>query len=186
MKNPVRSLSILMAACLLALAGCAEDDPPAAANTAGGGAGGGAGGAGSTTMARAVIMPLAGQTLSGMADFASTAAGVTLQLTVQNCPPGDHPFHIHQGTSCTDMTTQGAHWDGDGTPEMPTRGETIPPITCGADMTGTTPVYTRPATSPANMLWTIGGDAATNVKGHVIVIHMSSTDKARLACGVIN
>jgi Cu/Zn superoxide dismutase len=141
--------------------------------------------AGGTATASATITPLMGQTLSGTAMFSSSSAGVMLQLALQNCPPGDHPFHIHQGTACTDMMTQGGHWDGDGTPEMPTRGEMITPVSCQADMTGTVN-YTRPATAPANMAWTIGGDAASNVKGHVIVVHMSSTDKTRLACGVIN
>jgi Cu/Zn superoxide dismutase len=216
MKKPV-SVSILLAAYLLALVGCVEaDDPaPAAAPAAAAGkgaagspavpgaAGGAAGtvatasgaammgplmgqaGGGAAATASATIAPLMGQTLSGTATFSSSSAGVMLQLAVQNCPPGDHPFHIHQGSACTDMMTQGAHWDGDGTPEMPTRGEMITPITCQADMTGMVN-YTRPATAPANMAWTIGGDPASNVKGHVIVIHMSSTDKARLACGVIN
>jgi len=142
-------------------------------------------GGGAAATASATIAPLMGQTLSGTAMFSSSTAGVMLQLAVQNCPPGDHPFHIHQGMACTDMMTQGGHWDADGTPEMPTRGEMITPITCQADMTGTVS-YTRPSTAPANMAWSIGGDPASNVKGHVMVIHMSSTDKTRLACGVIN
>jgi Cu/Zn superoxide dismutase len=193
MMKPVRSLSILLAACLLALAGCADDAAPATPNgTAGGGAGGshaggaGAGGAPAAgTTATAAIASLPGQTLTGTATFSSSAAGVMLQLSLQNCPPGDHPFHIHQGSACTDMTTQMGHWDGDGMPDMPTRGEGITPITCAADGTGTVS-YTRPSTAAANLAWTIGGDVTTNVKGHVIVVHMSSTDKTRLACGLIN
>jgi Cu/Zn superoxide dismutase len=133
----------------------------------------------------ATVAPLMGQTVNGTATFSSTAAGVTLQLTLKSCPPGDHPFHIHEGTACTDMTSQGGHWGGMGMPDMPTRGEKITPITCMPDGTGTATTM-RLSTEAANLKWTVGGDATTNVKGHVLVVHTSSMDPTRIACGVIN
>jgi len=65
------------------------------------------------------------------------------------------------------------------------RGEGMPAIACDATGAGTT-TYTRESTAAPELQWTIGGDAATNVVGHVIVVHMSDMDGTRIACGVIN
>jgi hypothetical protein len=74
------------------------------------------------------------------------------------------------------------HWGGTGGP-----GENIGPnggeITCNSAMTGTLS-YTRSNTS-STTAWTIGPPTATNVIGHVMIVHSSVVTTDRHACGVI-
>ena len=42
----------------------------------------------------------------------------------------------------------------------------------------------REATDP-KLTWTVGGDATSNVVGHVIVVHDATTPSKRIACGKI-
>src|SRR5262249_3785261 len=108
----------------------------------------------------------------GAADTA--ADSVTVTLTINGCTAGkSYPAHIHQGTSCTDATAQGGHWDM-------TRGEGIPSLMCNG--TTATVTYTRTAADAA-VAWSVGGEATTNVIGHVIVVHDDTG--ARIACGPI-
>ena len=65
---------------------------------------------------------------------------------------------------------------------MIVRGEGIPNIQCSG-MTGTSTV-TRDSADP-KLTWTIGGDATTNVVGHVVVVHDATTPSKRIACGKI-
>jgi Cu/Zn superoxide dismutase len=114
--------------------------------------------------------------------FENVAGGVKVTVALQECSDGfSYPVHIHQGTSCDTIDTQGAHW---GTDML--RGEGIPPITNCANGAGST-TFTRPSDAAANLLWTIGGDAATNVVGHVLVVHYVAPDNStpRIACGPI-
>jgi Cu/Zn superoxide dismutase len=178
MKKRVRSISMTCIACALALGGCASDDEP---STPAGGAGMG----GSVTgTAVATIAPLGTNTVTGTATFTETAAGVTVVIALQNCPPGPHAFHIHNGTECTDATTQGVHWPVDSmTGQPPTRGEGIPDITCNAEGNGTV-THVRPNTEGPDRVWNIGDAADANVVGHVVVVHMMP-DKMRIGCGKI-
>jgi hypothetical protein len=66
-----------------------------------------------------------------------------------------------------------------GAPVLVLRGEDIPDIKCSAGMGST---VTSRSTPDVRLLWTIGGEALTNVVGHVIVVHDGS---ARIACGKI-
>jgi Cu/Zn superoxide dismutase len=181
-----RSSWIAVSACALALAGCNDTAssapaPAAAASVAGTGAVASGVVAGSVK-AQAMIAPLAGQTITGTAMFTQTGADVDLMLKVTGCPPGDHPFHIHAGTACTDATTQMGHWGGTGTVDAPTRGEGTPVLTCGADGTGMV-TYKRLGTSGPTQIWNIGGAADSDLVGHVVVIHLP--DATRIGCGVI-
>ena len=133
-------------------------------------------------MASVTFAPIAPGTITGTAVFTNVASGVQVVVTLANCPAGAHPIHIHEGTSCTSMTTQGMHWGGTGGP-----GENIGPnggeITCTAAMTGTL-TYTRPIT-PTATAWTIGSPSASNVIGHAMIVHSSTNANDRHACGVI-
>jgi Cu/Zn superoxide dismutase len=145
--------------------------------TGGTGTGGmGTGGVGGMATATATIAGFGTGTVTGTAKFTQTGADVTVVVTLANCPDGAHGVHIHQGTSCTDATMQGAHWDM-------TRGEGIPDVMC-TGMTGTSMV-TRKADMPA-LAWTVGGAAATNVIGHAFVVHdTSAMPPPRIGCGLI-
>jgi Cu/Zn superoxide dismutase len=142
---------------LFALAACGSDDD-------------------SMPTATSAITGFMGGTMTGTATFTQDGDDVTVDLTLDGCAAGKaYPVHIHQGTSCADATAQGGHWDM-------TRGEGIPNIACN----GTTGAshHTRVATPPETA-WSIGGDATTDVVGHVIVVHDADTPTNRIACGAI-
>jgi len=129
-----------------------------------------------SSKAEASITGFMGGTVTGTAMFTQSGADVTVTITLDGCTAGkSYPVHIHTGPACTDMTSQGGHWDM-------TRGEGIPLIAC----TGTqgTSTLTRPATD-ATLAWSIGGEAATDVIGHLIVVHDADTPTMRIGCGAI-
>jgi Copper/zinc superoxide dismutase (SODC) len=153
----------------------------------GGGQGGGTGDArgdtpagetGAPRMAVAQIMArMPGGTITGTATFVEVATGVQVTYMVSNCPPGEHPTHIHEGTACGTDGMEGMHWG-------PARGESIPNITCNAGMTGML-VYTR-MSNPGNLRWTIGDGTNSDIVGHPVVIHAPAPNEtARHGCGVI-
>lgn len=150
------------------------------------GTGGGGGGSGAM-MATANIMPFGTGTITGTAVFVTVADGVQVTINLQNCPPGIHGIHIHEGTSCASAATQGMHWGGSGSAQNPTRGEGIGSgtgqITCNAQRVGGPLVYTR-TNQNAALRWTIGNPASSNVIGHPVVVHAAGAD-AREGCGVI-
>jgi hypothetical protein len=83
----------------------------------------GSAGAAASPMAIAMLEPLASAgaayTLSGTATFSKASFGVNLNISVMHCTDGkSYPVHIHEGSSCTDATTQGGHWGAD----MPAAG----------------------------------------------------------------
>jgi hypothetical protein len=126
----------------------------------------------------ATIAPLTPGTIEGTVTFTEVPSGVKVTYSLTSCPEGQHPTHIHAGTGCG-ATEQGVHWG-------PTRGENIGPsggeISCDSTMKGTLN-YTRLNTDPMTR-WTIGGDSATDVVGHPVIIH-GLTGTAREGCGVI-
>src|SRR5262245_40829257 len=137
------------------------------------------GGVGATAMSS--VTGFMGGTVTGTGMFVqgapdTAANSVTLTLTLNGCATGKvYPAHIHTGSACTDTMTQGGHWDM-------TRGEGIPMITC-AGTTGMV-TYTRTATDPT-LAWSVGGDATTNVIGHIIVVHDPDAPMLRIGCGPI-
>jgi Cu/Zn superoxide dismutase len=114
--------------------------------------------------------------------FTNVANGVQVVITLQNCAPGLHGIHIHEGTSCATEQAQGMHWGGTNGP-----GEGIGSgtglIMCDNAMTANL-TYVR-ANTPASTRWTIGPPAATNLIGHAVVVHNIDPGTARHACGVI-
>jgi Cu/Zn superoxide dismutase len=126
--------------------------------------------------AAATIAGFSGGTVTGTATFSSDADGVTVVVSLMNCPDGMHPVHIHEGTSCADAMAQGAHWGM-------TRGEGIPSVMCTGNMG--TAMFTRPNSAAPELKWSIGGDEATDVIGHAFVVHNNDDMKTRIGCGVI-
>ena len=114
--------------------------------------------------------------ITGSASFSSNATGVNLSVMVSGCQSGkEYPIHVHQGMSCESAMAQGGHWDM-------TRGEGIPNIVCGGRM-GATQVMR--AKTDAATAWSVGDGSATDVIGHVVVIHDADEPTQRIACGVI-
>ena len=98
MKSPLALLAALSAA---ALAGCGADPEPAAPPT-------------STFMpdagpetvvsdvgaATAVLVPLDGSGVSGTVAFREVEDAVRIRVRVVGLAPGEHGFHVHEGSSC--------------------------------------------------------------------------------------
>jgi len=146
------------------------------------GTGSGGLGGGVASMALANIVPVNPGTTSGTATFVMTDKGVSLTMNLMNCPQGRHPLFILAGNTCTNATTQGAHWG-------PTRGENIGPnggeISCDASQRGTlgTLPYTRLNPDPVTR-WTIGDGGMSDLIGHPIVV-LTLDGRGREGCGVI-
>lgn len=76
----------------------------------------------------------------GEATLEETAKGVKITLQVENLPPGEHAFHIHEKALCDppDFKTAGGHFNPFGkqhglkNPEGPHAGD-LPNITIGPD-----------------------------------------------------
>ncbi|MEO8552652.1 MAG: superoxide dismutase family protein [Kofleriaceae bacterium] len=128
------------------------------------------------SQAEAAITGFMGGTVTGTAMFTQSGTDVTVTITLDGCTAGkSYPVHIHTGPACTDMASQGGHWDM-------TRGEGIPLIAC----TGTqgTSTLTRPATD-TTLAWSIGGETTTDVIGHLVVVHDADVPATRIGCGPI-
>jgi Cu-Zn family superoxide dismutase len=159
----------------------------------GGGAGGGGGGSASGK-ASAVIEAKSGSNVSGMGTFTDSNGMVTLELSVEGVPPGEHAVHIHDMGDCSDPggMSAGGHWN----PDMKDHGQwgvepfhlgDIGNIMIGQDGKGSMTFGTD--------LWALGVGGKNDVVGHALMIHEKADDfvtqptgnaGARIGCGVIN
>jgi Cu/Zn superoxide dismutase len=113
--------------------------------------------------------------IAGTVTFTQRGDAVEVVYALTSCPDGAHPTHLHQGDGCDTRRAQGMHWDG-------VRGEGIPDIECAGGVGALT--YTRTADDP-DTAWSIGGDAATDILGHPVIIHGAADTEVRIGCGVI-
>jgi Cu/Zn superoxide dismutase len=137
------------------------------------------GSAAGAKVAVAEIQAGMGGTITGKVTFTEVANGVQVVYALENCPAGNHPTHIHQGNGCDSVQAQGMHWD-------PPRGERInnnDTVVCGQDGKGTL-TYVRES-GQANLRWTIGPPAASDILGHPVVIHGVNNANQRHGCGII-
>jgi Cu-Zn family superoxide dismutase len=69
--------------------------------------------------ARATLEPRSGSTVTGSATFTErSTGGVTVEVHVENAPPGTHGLHVHERGDCSapDATSAGAHFNPGGMP----------------------------------------------------------------------
>ena len=132
----------------------------------------------------------------GEANLVETAKGVKITMKVENLPPGEHAFHIHEKGLCDppDFKTAGGHFNpfdrkhGLKNPEGPHAGD-LPNITIGSDGRGSfeimAPLVTL-KTGEKNSLFQPGGTS--------LMIHQGPDDNVsdpaghagpRIACGPI-
>jgi hypothetical protein len=113
--------------------------------------------------------------LEATAVFTPTAEGVSLLVVLDGCKDGAlYPVRVHAGHSCADKASIGERWDG-------TRGEDIPDLRCMD--AHASEEYVREQSADKN--WSLGGAAASDVIGHVIVINDPDDRTLPIACGVI-
>jgi Cu/Zn superoxide dismutase len=144
------------------------------AGGAAGGTGGGGGGGAAGKTAVANIMGLAGKTVTGTATFTEEATMTKLVIDLTACPNGPVVSHLHVMADCGDNgNAAGNHW-----PPM-AANQTFGNYTC------TDGKATLTAMKPTT-IWTVGGDAATDVTQHAFMVHEGSDPSpgARIGCGL--
>lgn len=140
-----------------------------------------------------VLQSKSGSELTGIAMFIQDDAGVSLQLNIENSPPGDHAVHIHEIGDCSadDASSAGGHWnptteDHGKWGEPPHHLGDIGNITVGEDGMGSLLLSTD--------RWTLGGRADNDIYGKAIIVHADPDDFAtqptgaaggRIGCAVI-
>jgi hypothetical protein len=157
----------------------------ATGNTSAGGANGAGGSMGGTTggdvpvavatIAPTTAAPAGWEGFSATATFTQEGNMVTLVIEATGCPDGLHIAHLHANLECgPDGETAGAHW-------IP-NGEVLEDMLCESE-TGS---YTH---SESTDVWSIGGDAETDITQHAYMVHALSDAEgagAKAACGSIN
>jgi Cu-Zn family superoxide dismutase len=143
--------------------------------------------------ALAAIEARSGSSVKGQAEFLVSSGKVTMTVTLTGLTPGSHAIHLHEKGDCSDPEAKsaGAHWNptnaqhgrwGEGSFHRGDIGNLVANAAGEATLTFATD------------LWTIGGDAGTDVIGRSVVIHDKADDfqtqptgnaAGRIGCGVI-
>jgi Cu-Zn family superoxide dismutase len=147
------------------------------------------------TTAEAILKNSQGEKV-GQARLTETVKGVKIELQVENLPPGEHAFHIHEKSKCTppDFADAGEHFNPFGkehgleNPKGPHAGD-LPNITIGSDGRATVEVI-------APLVTLKSGEKNSLLKsgGTTLMIHAHPDDMVsdpagnaghRIACGAI-
>jgi Cu/Zn superoxide dismutase len=127
------------------------------------------------TIAPTTAAPAGWEGFSATATFTQEGNTVTLVIEAAGCPDGPHIAHLHANLECgADGEAAGPHW-------IP-NGEVLEDMLCESG-TGT---YTH---SESTDVWSIGGDAETEITRHAYMVHAVSHAEgagAKAACGSIN
>lgn len=139
------------------------------------------------------IEPKSGSSVTGTATFSAVGGQVTLTLEVQNAPPGEHAFHIHQVGDCSapDGNSAGGHWNPDDVAhgrwgESPFHLGDVGNLTVGQDGYGSMTLTTDK--------WSIDTGAPNDILGKSVILHAKADDFStqptgaaggRIGCGVI-
>ncbi|MEO6226335.1 MAG: superoxide dismutase family protein [Thermomonas sp.] len=187
-----RHVSILTAALVLALGGCAST--ASTSNPAANPASKHISGTSAARQAVVVLASASGSLVSGKLTLVPMGDGVHFTGTIGGLRAGSHHgFHIHEKGDCSaaDASSAGGHFNPTGQPH----GRAMQ----GAHHAGDSDNIVANAGGVANidthiMRVTLGGGAANDIVGRAIVVHAAADDYtsqpagnagARVACGVI-
>jgi Cu-Zn family superoxide dismutase len=146
-----------------------------------------------TPQAVAVLAGIGGSAVTGTATFTTQDGAVTLQLDLQNAPPGNHAVHLHEFGDCSaaDGKSAGGHWNPTGVDHGewgvdPFHLGDIGNFSVGEDGKG----YVQLTTD----LWSIHSGGDNDVVGRAVIVHAGQDDMTsqpsgaaggRIGCGVI-
>jgi len=149
--------------------------------------------AGSISRLDTLVKSKSGSELTGIAIFIQDSFGLSLQLNVENTPPGEHAVHIHEIGDCSadDASSAGGHWnptveDHGKWGEAPHHLGDVGNITVGEDGIGNLSLTTD--------RWTLGGGAENDIYGKALIVHADPDDftsqptgaaGVRIGCAVI-
>jgi Cu-Zn family superoxide dismutase len=139
------------------------------------------------------INPKSDSQLAGSAIFLREAGGITLQVKVEQAPPGEHAVHIHETGDCSapDGSSAGGHWN----PTVEDHGRwgvaphhlgDIGNLVVGEDGNGTLTLTTD--------RWSMGTGEPNDILDLSVIVHASPDDfttqptgaaGGRIGCGVI-
>ncbi|MCA6074784.1 superoxide dismutase family protein [Fulvivirga sedimenti] len=146
-------------------------------------------------MAMASMSPASGSNVTGTITFTQTGDNtVQMDIEINHLVPGSHAIHLHEKGDCSadDASSAGGHWNPSGVDHGNRMGDgmhhagDIINLEAGADSTATNSLEITG--------WTIGGDSATNILNHAVIIHAGADDftsqpsgaaGGRVSCGVI-
>lgn len=143
--------------------------------------------------ATAWINPKSGSALHGSAVFVNEGGQVSLQVSLESAPPGEHAVHIHQVGDCSaeDGSSAGGHWN----PTNENHGQwghspfhlgDIGNVLVGPDGRGTLSLSTD--------RWSMGSGGPNDIVGKSVIVHEKVDDftsqptgaaGGRIGCGVI-
>jgi len=139
------------------------------------------------------INPKSDSTVAGSAIFISEGGVITLQVNLEQTPPGEHALHIHEVGNCDspDGSSAGDHFN----PTAEAHGQwgvsphhlgDIGNVLVGEDGKGSLTLATD--------LWSMGTGASNDILERSVIVHASADDMktqptgaagGRIGCGVI-
>ena len=139
------------------------------------------------------LEPKSDSGVTGTASFMQQDGEVMLHIEIENAPPGEHAFHIHEFGDCSsaDGKSAGGHWNptemdhGSWGADAHHFGD-VGNILIAEDGTGTFDMTTA--------VWSIGGGEPNDILGKSVILHAGVDDfttqptgaaGGRIACGVI-
>jgi superoxide dismutase, Cu-Zn family len=143
------------------------------------------------TKATAVLIPTAGNNVSGVVTFTQTGPSVKVSAHIEGLTPGKHGFHIHEFGDCSskDGSSAGGHFNPAGAPHAAPEAAQRHAGDMGnikADQSGVANIeYVDPVAK-------LSGHGA--IVGHGVIVHANPDDLktqptgnagGRVACGVI-
>jgi Cu-Zn family superoxide dismutase len=142
----------------------------------------------------AYVNPRSESECFGSAIFINEGGKITVQVSIEGAPPGEHACHIHEVGDCSaqDASSAGAHWNPTGEDHgrwghAPFHLGDIGNILVGPDGKGALLLTTDK--------WSMGTGEANDLVGKSVIVHASPDDfqtqptgaaGGRIGCGVIN